>query len=339
MPLDVHRQTAIEVLREHLRESPDDYQSWLVFADRLLDEGDLRGQLIPLEIASRSPGLKEPQRKEIARQIVRLRWEERIRSLDRLETPPGLELIWRFGFVEGMILHADVLGAALRIAKRERERFFSSFSARVPFREGAIDAIAEEIVPSLRSLSLADAALSDRGVGILARRGLRRLKTVRLQRAQIASEGARIFADAIGEPHEIVLNGNPLGDEGVLALARSGKLAEVRHLHLTGVGMSDTSAAVLIQEALSEELEYLVLRDNPIGDATARAIVRAGLRSLASIDVSETDLTRNGISSLANRERLPALESIVFRGVQIGDAGMIASFLRHLRERGIVGYH
>ncbi|HRH00378.1 MAG TPA: hypothetical protein PLR99_29240 [Polyangiaceae bacterium] len=97
---------------------------------------------------------------------------------------------------------------------------------------------------------------------------------------------------------KVVLVGNPIGDEGVALLARSGGFPSVTELCLGASGLSDKGARALAQEAVG--LDHLERLD--LGEVPAESD-RVGARDGSGVSDA-------GVEELARSPRLPALRTI-----------------------------
>ena len=86
-----------------LRASPDDTDTWNVFADWLTEQGDTRGELVRLEQRLQEPGLSADERSELQRRVDEWKKTHEETWLQGLLLP-GATLTWRHGFVVGVRL-------------------------------------------------------------------------------------------------------------------------------------------------------------------------------------------------------------------------------------------
>src|SRR6478672_5881113 len=91
-------------LEARLRANPDDWESWLVYADWLTDQGDLRGTLIGLEHKLATAGLSEEEHRALQAQAKALAEEHQQEWLEGWSVPADAHLQWRHGFIVGVFL-------------------------------------------------------------------------------------------------------------------------------------------------------------------------------------------------------------------------------------------
>src|SRR5689334_22204686 len=84
--------------------SPDDWEGWLVYADRLLDRGDERGQLILWEHRLATAALYTEDRQALLGQIEALVDRHQGRWLAGWSPPRRARLRWRRGALVGVEL-------------------------------------------------------------------------------------------------------------------------------------------------------------------------------------------------------------------------------------------
>ena len=154
--------------------------------------------------------------------------------------------------------------------------------------------------PRLVSLDLSTNALTDRGCVLLAeclaalgRRPIGGPRTVLLSGNRIGAVGAEalamsFFPQSGGDSvYTLALSGNPLGDEGVAAVAGAVSMRQASAaLRLGDVGCGSRGC-----EALAECLPWLVWLDlsgNPLPSAAFGALLRVPAPLLRHLDLSRT---------------------------------------------------
>jgi uncharacterized protein (TIGR02996 family) len=190
-------------------------------------------------------------------------------------------------------------------------------SAAFP-RLGALELRANPVPPAL----VVDALAAARGPGSLDRLALSLSRVT-------APDAAHLFALPLlhGLRH-LDLSDNPLGADGVQALAESralrglrvldlgrtypgvpgvralaeaGGLAGVRSLGLGGNRLGPVAVKLVAESAAARGLRVLDLSANPVGDAGATALANSrALAGLLDLDLSDADLTDAGAVSLAD---------------------------------------
>lgn len=267
---------AIAQLEARLRASPDDAESWRVYADHLLDQGDRRGELITLTT------LLQSRRHDgaLAQSIGAL--DEALRS----ESPDLQQCSWKYGFPIRLVYRVDKprditsLGALLaeprmRLCGRVTLVFDRNLRAR--FYEG----FAKLELGSLTSLASGVTSRGNALARALANNPTLRLATLRLDDTR-------------------------LGDPGMLALARSSSLPGLTTLSLRHGSFGEKGLAALLDSPLAETLEVLDLHDNAIDEASARLLATAPLGRLRSLGLHVHQLRpREAIRTLAASSTLP----------------------------------
>jgi uncharacterized protein (TIGR02996 family) len=245
MPGEVER-----ALTAAVRANPDDWAAQLVFADWLIERGDVRGRLIAWEHALATRALSADERAAVQRQIHTLEAAHREEWLAWLTLPASARLEWRCGFLIGVQLrwNARTLAALDRLVAHPVARLIK----RLDLSRSHIDAAAASAL-----------AASD---------SLRSFTELRLPFNDIGCDGARALAgsDSLGSLATLDLGYNRIGDEGVRALA-GGNLRSLTRLNLRNNGIGDDGARALAASETLSSLTELNLVGNALG---------AGVRAL-----------------------------------------------------------
>jgi uncharacterized protein (TIGR02996 family) len=98
----LQRPPELDGLRRDLHARPDSWEGWLVLADWLTDQGDVRGDLTRLEHRLATKPLSEEERARLGKEIAELVAKHRSQWLDGWSCPEATELQWRHGFVWGV---------------------------------------------------------------------------------------------------------------------------------------------------------------------------------------------------------------------------------------------
>jgi hypothetical protein len=102
-----------------------------------------------------------------------------------------------------------------------------------------------------------------------------------------ASVAALDKAD-IGAVYTLHLSRNPLGDEGVEAVAKSERAAQLTNLYLDRVGMTDRGAEVLAESPKLAGLLYLAVGGNELTEAGITALENSPHLKKCDIDFEVT---------------------------------------------------
>ncbi len=239
---------------------PDDDAPRLIYADWLDEQGDgERAEFIRVQCAlapmawddERRPGLLRRERELLRRHEAA--WGGPLPTFDSGRT-------FERGFVGALTLVAE---AFLRHA--------AEIFAVAPVRH-----------IKLRGARRLTAALA-------AEPGLERLASLDLSHNRIEAPGAVAFfrSPHLGSLVHLNVCWNPLGIDGVRALAGSSSLTRLRRLNLEHAA-PDAVIAPLAGSPLGAELTELSLRDNGLGTAAARTLVSSPyLRGLRVLDLAD----------------------------------------------------
>lgn len=291
---------AIPALEQHLLGDPDDWASWLVYGDWLLEQGDVRGELIRLEHATAQ---RSADGSALKADIDRLVAKHRDTWLG--PAPADAEIVWKNGFIVGIALPYDeetptMVSAVL--ASREG-RFLSSLRLSPPaldedFDEEEIDDDYDEDAgpPTHPGPAVALAGLD-----------LRQLRSLAFTYCAMGAEGAVALA---GAPHldnlrSLDLRYNFIGDVGVEALGAAPQLAGLTSLSLLRNDFEVAGARALARSPHLTGLATLDLRYNRIGPEGARELAASpAMRGLHTLLVYLDDVEKEGAEALAESPHL-----------------------------------
>lgn len=298
-------------LEAHLRTNPDDWSAWLVYADWLTEQGDIRGQMIVWEHALTRPE-RATEHDMLKQRLYRTMLAHQPTWSAGL--PELYDLNWRSGFVSRATVES--VETALLVARHPVARLLVELSLSYI---GTADAMVLAQSPSLRSLP-----------------------SLKLIRCHIRSEGLDALASSenLRSLAALDLYGNDIGDEGAQLLARSTRLPALTELRL---GSNHIHAAGAQALALSESLRCLDLSQNDLRDEGAHWLARSA-GALEQLDLRDNNIYAAGARALARSETLGALRRLDLRDNRIGADGA-ADLARsavlggldvlHLRERDV----
>lgn len=292
-----------EQLEDHLRHHPEDWSSWLVYADYLLEQGDMRGRLITLSHRLENATLSDGERRELQEEVDALTDEHREEWQSGIESMGAMAYEWRFGFIVGVKIsrslwqpltlaeeHA-IEDALSELCEHPSALFLTALDLSVEDFDEASALVSAEWVrdlcctlPSLTALNLSNNRIGDDGVKALTTSdALRSLTTLDLSGNEIV-DGVQTLADSdvLCSLTTLNLSNNRIGHGGVEALADSDVLCSLTTLNLSQNRLSDDEVEVL---ATSETL-----------------------RSLTTLDLSENHLC--SLKSLANSDNLRSLVTL-----------------------------
>lgn len=238
-------------LEAHLRAHPGDWPGWLVYADLLLEQGDVRGTLIGLEHRIEMCTISDEERDSLHVQIDTLTRAHRDEWLDSVPVLKGTEYTWRFGFVMGVTMpwKATTLETLAVLRAHPTARFFVMLSLYPNHMggEGTKALASSDSLRSLTTLDLYDNNIGDEGARALASsESLHALTTLELRYNHIGADGARALAtsDTLRRLTTLHLFSNDIGDEGARALATSDALRTLTTLDLVGNNIGDEGARI-----------------------------------------------------------------------------------------------
>jgi uncharacterized protein (TIGR02996 family) len=118
---------------------------------------------------------------------------------------------------------------------------------------------------------------------------------------------------------------NPLGVEGVTALAESGAVHGLRILNLSKTRPGVPGVKALVEVGGLAGLRMLDLSDNLLGPVAVKALAGCdGLRGLRVLNLSSNLVGDSGASALANARSLTGLLELDLRDADVTDAGALA---------------
>jgi uncharacterized protein (TIGR02996 family) len=289
-------------LLDHLKRG-EDWPSWLVFADYLLEQGDVRGTLIQLEHQLSQP---VSERQQIKAQRDALLEKHQRRWLEGWVPPRRTQLRWRHGFVIGVrfrpgarwlqaleSLVAHPAGQLLHQLDLEDNRIGP---------EGARALADSPALGMLTELHLAGCSLEDEGLTRLVRTpAVARLDTLYLADNHLTAWAARAMADSshLRSLTSLELSSNPIQPEGTAALAQR----PLQTLYLADCRVEDEGAVALAGSAALQDLTQLDLSANHLSRRGLQALTQsATLRNLRWLNLAENGLSAEDLQDWHTRE-------------------------------------
>jgi Ran GTPase-activating protein (RanGAP) involved in mRNA processing and transport len=193
-----------------------------------------------------------------------------------------------------------------------------------PLGDAGWEQLASGTWSNLRRLNLAETAASDRGLAALAQSpGFPALRELLIERNEFSAMGAQALAQApwLGQLHTLDVHQDKpgFGDEGIIALAKSGRLTNLRTLDLYNAGLGPRGAEALATSGarfLSLHLSF-----NAIGAAGARALVRSGaLRRVRELYLWFCEIGDDGMAALMQHDGLQRIRTL---GLQRNDLTVV----------------
>ena len=200
-----------------------------------------------------------------------------------------------------------------------------------------IDELAAGEVDRLCALDLSANPIGA-GIGVLARcNRLRSLRNLRLVNCGLGPEGAEHLgrSSAFDQLRTLWVTANNFGPDGAKALFGAGRFAELWDLQLDEDAIGEVGAAA-IANAAGDELCWLSLCNNGIGDAGATALAGSPrLRNLYHLNLYGNDIGDAGAVALAQSPCLTNLGWLHIRNNPIGAVGAQALAESPHRTRGL----
>ena len=285
----------IDPLEAHLRAHLDDAESWLVYADHLLDCGDARGEIIGIEHRiSALPASESSARAQLYQRRAVLETQHRAQWLAGLKLPASAEAEWRYGFITGVSLRRPLekLDFLTALAEHPTGRF-------------------------LQTLTGFEIGLGDKHMEALARLPPSvQLRALHFEGNTIGAAGIRalIRAPVCRHLETLSLDSNDIGDVGVSYITSAASLAGLETLSLASNILTDDSAAALSSSGTLRSLRRLDLSDNEITDIGIACIAASpALATLAWLDLSGIQIGVEGVRALLQSQTL-ALYELSLRG-------------------------
>jgi uncharacterized protein (TIGR02996 family) len=221
-------------LEAQLRREPDEWGPWLVYADYLQEQGDVRGTLIVLEhqLATGSPS--QPARRVLQRRIDAIMDGHRARWLEGWSRPHTLTIGSRPQRGERGVRTVPLTDKDAGAEPREAR---TSWEALVAHPEGRL----------LRELVVLERLRPRDLTWLLESEAVRRLHALHLEFVHLGHAGEVLLraAPQLCSLTALGLRDSHLGDEGGLALARCEALRGLSWLDLTGTPLGLRAVAEL----------------------------------------------------------------------------------------------
>jgi uncharacterized protein (TIGR02996 family) len=261
----------VQALEDEIRRRPDDWASWLVYADWLSEQGDPRGRLIGLEHRRETAALDADELRKLKAEMAELVAVHGA-SWHVSDAPEGWKFERRCGLIVGLSLLLDEKNiaqldeflhdprASLLLTLRvnsSRERDDDDDGEYDPDREPA--PVPEQLLRALFELELG------------------RLRELAFPYTPIGASGAALLARWPGLPQlakleALKLQRNRIGPTGMRALAVAGRLDRLLHLNLRENPIGPLGAAMLAGSANFSRLESLHVHLDDVGVAGARSL-------------------------------------------------------------------
>lgn len=294
-------------LLDAILENPDSDDARQVYADQLIANNDPRGEFILVDIALAGP-LSIRKREQLAARRVQLLKEHSDKWW------PYTASHWRThkGFLQA------VHGSWKQISAIAPELF-----AAEPVTELSVSLDDEKILqalldapwlPRIHRLILRGLPGDEGFTTLAASPQLANLRALNVTGSDLGADALSEMADALPRVENLVLTGNPIGDDGIDGLRTWKQLANVTTLYLSTCELSEEGVAQLLSGKPLVQLTKLTLSNNELGDDGAGVIVKCASRmpALEHLELTNCGLSASGAKALA-KAKLPKLRRLDVR--------------------------
>lgn len=266
--------------------APEDDAPRLVLADWLQERGDPRGELISIQCLL-AAGPEFPTQRRSLKQRERELLDEHGKSWSAPVAGLAQEHTLRRGFIDEVHAAAKkLLPAAAELFAREPVTFLDLGGLA---KNDCKTIAGSAWLAQVRRLRLRGEIKNPGVTALAASPHLLSLTSLNLGQSGIGSAGAGALAGArIRGLRSLSLSGNPLTDEGLVALLATPLLARCRRLYLARCRLSDLAAKELASASHLDQLSGLCLGGNAIGDEGATALAKSPyLKHLRRIELPD----------------------------------------------------
>lgn len=304
---------------QEVRANPHDDAPRLILADYLEEAGDLRGELIrvQVELSHLPPG--DPARRELElreSELLAENAEEWLASLRELGAEGVSARCFQRGLIERVRISAKAfLEHGVELCRQApalyclelRTRGDLSALSRVcaspmPAQVTALDLSANKLAaadlllmaasgwPSqIESLTLAFNQLDDAAMAAFGQWPVLTDLDLSVNRIGPAGIDALVRRPAAPRLTSLILSVNPVGDAGLTQLSQSILAGQIRHLDLARTGISAAGVYRTASSPLWQGIERLILRGNSLAELFERAMeVLASAPRLSHLDLRGT---------------------------------------------------
>lgn len=266
-------------LRQTVFDNPASNEARLVYADWLMEHGDLHGEFIRLSIAD--PAYGTPEYKEIT---------ARLESLEKKHAKTWVAPIRRY------------------VRSWAFDRWFPSF---VVCDTGLFIEGAEALVATCPILCVEVTAVKPKQIPALAACPIGKLDELRIssQRLDDMQVKTLVSSPALTGLRKIDLGWNNFGAEGARAIASAPFAAKLRELTITNVAIGSEGLATILGSTSFKELEWL--NAGQLGATTGLdAVTRGSFPMLRTLTLSQNAFGDAGAEAIAASTAFPAVERL-----------------------------
>lgn len=163
-----------------------------------------------------------------------------------------------------------------------------------------------------------------RAAGVEHLHGAKALQKLSLSNNPLGPEGARALRPLVHQLELLDVDNSHLEDEGLRALAEQTDLGALEHLYMNGNRIGDAGLVALAQNSTFSPLG-IQLNDNEIGDEGIGALASgSALSKVVDLEIYDNNIGDEGMCALASARNYPALENLSIQANPFGDKGMMA---------------
>lgn len=284
---------------QEVRANPHDDAPRLILADYLEEAGDLRGELIRVQVELSHIPLGDPARRELElreSELLAENAEEWLASLRELGAEGVSARCFQRGLIERVRISAEAFakhGAelcrqapalhCLELRTGSLEALARACAKPLPEQVTGLDLSANKLAAlsvlaacdwsqQVESLSLAFNQLDDAAMAAFGQWHVLTELNLSVNRISPAGIGALVRRPAVPRLTSLVLSVNAVGDVGLTQLAQSVLAGQIRHLDLAKTGISAAGVYRTASSPLWQGIERLILRGNSLAEFFGRAM-------------------------------------------------------------------
>jgi uncharacterized protein (TIGR02996 family) len=172
----------------------------------------------------------------------------------------------------------------------------------------------------LQSLDISRNGLGNEAIGVFGAVQLPALRHLACSQCAFEVPATAALARAnLDQLRSLDLSENPLGDDGVIALAETTRLPKLDVLRIKRAGVGARGLAVLGASALGSRLRAIDLARNEVDDNGLAALLASGrLDALESLDLAGSALTVKGVQALVASPVAARIKHLTITGLDTG---------------------
>lgn len=208
--------------------------------------------------------------------------------------------------------------AVEELLKPANQGFQELIFCRTPIGNKGLQVIAEsELNGLIKLLYLSDTNIDAKGMKLLANSSsLQNLEFLKLNYNNIGDEGVQSIArSTFNKLQGLYLVNSMIGSKGAVTLASSSSLQNLEFLNLNHNNIGDEGVQAIANSAFNK-LQRLYLVSNMIGNAGAQFIAEVNFSNLHELDLSRNSIDAEGVMALS-KGKFPNLKSLYLYGNNI----------------------